>query len=136
MEFLIDLEAQLPTRRYVNTLIEDHQVVAICKLAQLNSSKDSGTLFSQLLEIFTFYTGFEINGHTGLALTKEEMTEIHASKLTKLQVMNSFKLAPTKDGLTLDGFAAEDTNAPSWCSLWKISASHLLISRTSLSTWP
>ncbi|KAF8988830.1 hypothetical protein BGZ52_010807 [Haplosporangium bisporale] len=85
MEFLIDLEAQLPTRRYLNTLIEDHQVVAICKLARLNSNKESGTLFSQLLEIFTFYTGFEINGHTGLALTKEEMTEINASKLTKLQ---------------------------------------------------
>ncbi|KAF9315831.1 hypothetical protein BG003_002627 [Podila horticola] len=85
MEFLIDLEAQLPTRRYLNTLIDDHQVVAICKLAQLNSNNESGTLFSQLLEIFTFYTGFEINGHTGLALTKEEMTEIHASKLTKLQ---------------------------------------------------
>ncbi|KAG0022270.1 hypothetical protein BGZ81_008612 [Podila clonocystis] len=85
MEFLIDLEAQLPTRRYLNTLIEDHQVVAICKLAPISSNKESGSLFSQLLEIFTFYTGFEINGHTGLALTKEEMTEIHASKLTKLQ---------------------------------------------------
>ncbi|KAG0339143.1 hypothetical protein BG004_006940 [Podila humilis] len=85
MEFLIDLESQLPTRRYLNTLIEDHQLVAICKLAPLNQNKISGTLFSQLLEIFTFYTGFEINGHTGLALTKEEMTQIHASKLTKLQ---------------------------------------------------
>ncbi|KAF9428467.1 hypothetical protein BGZ94_002300 [Podila epigama] len=85
MEFLIDLEAQLPTRRYLNTLIEDQQVVAICKLSKLNSNKQAGTLFSQLLEIFTFYTGFEINGHTGLALTKEEMTEIHASRLTRLQ---------------------------------------------------
>lgn len=100
MEFLIDLEAQLPTRRYLNTLIDDHQVVAICKLAQLNSNNESGTLFSQLLEIFTFYTGFEINGHTGLALTKEEMTEIHASKLTKLQVRNSFKQPPANNDLS------------------------------------
>ncbi|KAF9902731.1 hypothetical protein EC991_004582 [Linnemannia zychae] len=85
MEFLIDLEAQLPTRRYFNTLVEDHQIVAICKLSKFTSNKETGTLFSQLLEILAFYTGFEINGHTGLALTKEEMTEIHAARLSKLQ---------------------------------------------------
>ncbi|KAG0259623.1 hypothetical protein BG011_002514 [Mortierella polycephala] len=85
MEFMIDLEAQLPTRRYFNTLIDDHQIVAICKLSNLASNEQTGTLFSQLLDILAFYTGFEINGHTGMALTKEEMTEIHASKLTKLQ---------------------------------------------------
>ncbi|KAG0363594.1 hypothetical protein BGZ54_008106 [Gamsiella multidivaricata] len=85
MEFLIDLEAQLPTRRYFNTLIEDHQIVAICKLSKLASNKRAGALFAQLLDILAFYVGFEINSHTGLALTREEMTEIHASKLTKLQ---------------------------------------------------
>ncbi|KAF8940749.1 hypothetical protein BGZ47_007611 [Haplosporangium gracile] len=85
MEFLIDLEAQLPTRRYFNTLVEDHQIVAICKLSKFTSNKESGVLFSQLLDILAFYTGFEINGHTGLALTKEEMTEIHAARLSKLQ---------------------------------------------------
>ncbi|KAF9951183.1 hypothetical protein BGZ70_001099 [Mortierella alpina] len=85
MEFMIDLEAQLPTRRYFNTLVEDHEVIAICKLSKLSQDKQRGTLFAQLLDILAFYTGFEINGHTGLALTRDEMTEIHASKLTKLQ---------------------------------------------------
>ncbi|KAF9438957.1 hypothetical protein BGZ76_002620 [Entomortierella beljakovae] len=85
MEFLIDLEAQLPTRRYFNTLIDDHQIVATCKLSNFASNKKTGVLFAQLLDILAFYTGFEINSHTGLALTKEEMTEIHAAKLTGLQ---------------------------------------------------
>ncbi|KAF9919175.1 hypothetical protein FBU30_011136 [Linnemannia zychae] len=85
MEFLIDLEAQLPTRRYLNTLIEDHQIVAICKLSKFIGNKQKGVLFSQLLDILAFYTGFEINSHTGLALTKEEMTEIYAAKLSQLQ---------------------------------------------------
>ncbi|KAK3818811.1 MAG: aquarius [Benniella sp.] len=85
LEFLIDLEAQLPTRRYFNTLIEDHQIVTICKLSKLASNKNAGTLFAQLLDILAFYVGFEINGHTGLALTKEDMIEIHASRLSKLQ---------------------------------------------------
>ncbi|KAF9936379.1 hypothetical protein BGZ65_002487 [Modicella reniformis] len=85
LEFLVDLEAQLPTRRYFNTLVEDHQIVTICKLSELAANKKTGTLFAQLLDILAFYVGFEINGHTGLALTREEMTEIHASRLTKLQ---------------------------------------------------
>ncbi|KAG0254200.1 hypothetical protein DFQ27_006997 [Actinomortierella ambigua] len=85
MEFMIDLEAQLPTRRYFNTLLNDHQVVAFCKLADLAKDKEQGTLFSQLLEILEFYAGFEINSYTGMALTKEDMIEAHSAQLSKLQ---------------------------------------------------
>lgn len=95
LELLIDLEAQLPTRRYFNTLVEDHQIVTICKLSNLVANKNTGTLFAQLLDILAFYVGFEINGHTGLALTKEEMTEIHASRLTKLQVRRGCERVPS-----------------------------------------
>ncbi|KAF9974942.1 hypothetical protein BGZ73_001565 [Actinomortierella ambigua] len=85
MELMIDLEAQLPTRRYFNTLLDDHQVVAFCKLSKLAGDKEKGTLFSQLLEILEFYAGFEINSFTGMALTKEDMIEAHSTQLTKLQ---------------------------------------------------
>ncbi|KAG0240897.1 hypothetical protein BGW41_006553 [Actinomortierella wolfii] len=85
MEFMVDLEAQLPTRRYFNTLLNDHQVVAFCKLSQLAKDKEQGTLFSQLLEILEFYAGFEINSYTGMALTKEDMIEAHSAQLSKLQ---------------------------------------------------
>ena len=35
LEFLIDLEAQLPTRRYFNKLLEDHQILTLCKFAPI-----------------------------------------------------------------------------------------------------
>src|SRR5438128_1087791 len=51
LEFLIDLEAQLPTRRYFNTLLHDHQILVLCKLSPLLKRKEGGELFKQLLEI-------------------------------------------------------------------------------------
>ncbi|CAG8795615.1 18257_t:CDS:2, partial [Cetraspora pellucida] len=77
LEFLIDLEAQLPTRRYFNTLIDDHQILVLCKLSPLVKRKEGSELFKQLLEILKFYAGFEIHDHTGLALTDDQMTELH-----------------------------------------------------------
>ncbi|RHZ66997.1 hypothetical protein Glove_303g82 [Diversispora epigaea] len=85
LEFLIDLEAQLPTRRYFNTLLDDHQILVLCKLSPLVKRERGSELFKQLLEILKFYTGFEIHDHTGLALRDDEMTELHCKKLTELQ---------------------------------------------------
>ena len=97
LEFLIDLEAQLPTRRYFNTLLHDHQILVLCKLSPLLKRKEGGELFKQLLEILKFYAGFEINDHTGSALTYDQLTEIHCKKLTNLQVqlINKFHLLST-----------------------------------------
>ncbi|CAJ0765961.1 21087_t:CDS:2, partial [Entrophospora sp. SA101] len=85
LEFLIDLEAQLPTRRYFNTLLNDHQILVLCKLSPLLKRQEGCELFKQLLEILKFYAGFEINDHTGSALTYDQLTEIHCQKLTALQ---------------------------------------------------
>ncbi|CAG8451805.1 2657_t:CDS:10 [Dentiscutata heterogama] len=85
LEFLIDLEAQLPTRRYFNTLLDDHQILVLCKLSPLVKRKEGSELFKQLLEILKFYAGFEIHDHTGLALTDDQMTELHCKKLMSLQ---------------------------------------------------
>ena len=45
----------------------------------------AGKLYVQLLEMLTFYAGFEINEQTGEALTDHEMTDIHYSRITSLQ---------------------------------------------------
>lgn len=52
LEFLIDLEAQLPTRRYFNTLLDDHQVLVLCKLSPL-LKREKGRLVT-LPPIFSF----------------------------------------------------------------------------------
>ncbi|KAL0096664.1 aquarius [Phycomyces blakesleeanus] len=86
LEFLIDLEAQLPTRRFFSTLLDDHQVVVLCKLAPFMERKDKDVeLIKQLLETLSFYAKFEINDQTGLALTDIEMTDAHCAQLIQLQ---------------------------------------------------
>lgn len=86
MEFVIDLEAQLPTRRFSNALLDDHQVIVLCRMAPFMQrvSKDVD-LMKQLLDNLAFYAKFEINDQTGLALTDVDMTEAHSERLIKLQ---------------------------------------------------
>ena len=84
LELLIDLEAQLPTRRYFNTLLDDSHLIVLCSLAPL-VSRPEGNLFSQLLEILKFYAGFEINDQTGMPLTANSVTSIHYDKIASLQ---------------------------------------------------
>lgn len=54
LEFLIDLEALLPTRRFFNTVLDDCHLVVRCSLAPLNK-RDEGKLFSQ---VSTFFFSF------------------------------------------------------------------------------
>lgn len=47
VEFLIDIEAQLPTRRFFNALLHDSHVLSISLLSSLNK-RDEGKLFSEV----------------------------------------------------------------------------------------
>lgn len=87
LEFFIDLEAQLPTRRFFNTLLDDHEIIVLTQLAPCmrRESKDV-ELLKKLLSILSFYSKFEINDQTGVALTDLEMTEAHCQQLIQLQV--------------------------------------------------
>ncbi|KAG9303733.1 hypothetical protein G9A89_018630 [Geosiphon pyriformis] len=111
LEFLIDLEAQLPTRRYFNTLLEDHQIVVLCRLAPIVNRKEGSELFMQLLETLKFYAGFEINDFNGLALTVDEMTALHCKKLSNLQHIAFRHFKDTLQTLALSNFAAIENRA-------------------------
>ena len=47
VEFLIDIEAQLPTRRFFNALMDDSHVVTIAMMSNL-VNRDEGKLFSEV----------------------------------------------------------------------------------------
>ncbi|KAK4517155.1 uncharacterized protein ATC70_000486 [Mucor velutinosus] len=86
LEFFTDLEAQLPTRRFFNTLLDDHQVVVLSQMAPLMRRADKDVdLIKKLLQRLEFYSKFEINDQTGVALTDLEMTEAHCQQLIQLQ---------------------------------------------------
>ena len=106
LELVIDLEAQLPTRRFFNTLLDSSHLVVSeccilddvlcfiecvcvkvrCLLSPLLKRDPEGRLFKRLLERVQFYSGFEINDRTGAPLSDDDMTDIHYNKIVSLQV--------------------------------------------------
>ncbi|XP_029454885.1 RNA helicase aquarius isoform X2 [Rhinatrema bivittatum] len=108
IEFMIDLEALLPTRRWFNTVLDDSHLVVHCYLSSLAQREKEGHLFCQLLDMLKFYTGFEINDQTGNALTENEMTTIHYDRITSLQ-RAAFAHFPELYNFALSNVAAVDT---------------------------
>ncbi|KAK2567367.1 RNA helicase aquarius [Acropora cervicornis] len=89
MELLIDLEVK-------------------CHLSQLAKRETEGRLFKQLLDMLKFYTGFEINDVTGMALTDHEMVDIHYTKMASLQ-RAVFKYFPELHDFAMSNIASIDT---------------------------
>ena len=87
LELLIDLEAQLPTRRFFNILVDDSHIVVRSRLSPLAQRKE-GHLFKQLLDMLQFYAGFEISDQLGEALSDREMTIQHYEQISSLQVLS------------------------------------------------
>eukprot|EP00794_Sanderia_malayensis_P020018 gene20018-21979_t len=85
LELMIDLLSVLPTRRFFIVLLDDHHFVVRCKLSNLSKREEDGHLFNQLIDAVQFYSRFEINDHTGTALTSHEMSNLHCEKITSLQ---------------------------------------------------
>ncbi|KAM6460193.1 RNA helicase aquarius [Liasis olivaceus] len=108
IEFMIDLEALLPTRRWFNTILDDSHLVVHCYLSSLAKRVKEGHLFCQLLDMLKFYTGFEINDQTGNALTENEMTTIHYDRITSLQ-RAAFAHFPELYNFALSNVSAVDT---------------------------
>ncbi|KAJ7384680.1 hypothetical protein OS493_020261 [Desmophyllum pertusum] len=106
LELLVDLEALLPTRRFFNTLVDDHHLVVKCHLSGLAKRESEGRLFKQLLDTLKFYTGFEINDVTGMALTDHEMVDIHYKQNGFPAV---FKYFPELHDFAMSNIASIDT---------------------------
>ncbi|EDV21748.1 uncharacterized protein TRIADDRAFT_30088, partial [Trichoplax adhaerens] len=107
LEFIIDIETALPTRRFFNTLLDSCGFVVNCQLSTL-IQREEGRLFAQLLEILKFYAAFEINDHAGTALSYHDITDAHYDKITALQRM-VFKHFPELRDLALNNVASIDT---------------------------
>ena len=84
LELLSDLQSQLPTRRYVNTLIQDLLLIPATSLSPLYGSRASG-LFRDLLSLLRHYTSFPIDDVSGRSLSDSECYTLRSAKLTQLQ---------------------------------------------------
>jgi intron-binding protein aquarius len=104
VEFLTDMLSQLPTRRFVRTVLEDRGVLPKCRLSGL-FAHPKGKLFAQLVDLFKFYIRFEVDDHTGAQLTDDEMAARHYERLQQLQRL-AFKHWPQLHDLALSHCAA------------------------------
>ena len=84
IEFTIDVLSQLPTRRFVRTILDARQVLVKARMMPLFSHA-AGKLYSQLVDLFKFYQSFEIDDHAGTALSDEDVESKHYDRLLMLQ---------------------------------------------------
>jgi len=86
MELLIDLLAQLPTRRFLLLLLLDMRLVEKLERAISRISKRKHAhLLSQQLQMFKFYINFPIDDRTGGHLSPNEITAVHYGRMVVLQ---------------------------------------------------
>ncbi|KAK0711544.1 P-loop containing nucleoside triphosphate hydrolase protein [Lasiosphaeris hirsuta] len=84
LEFLIDLQSQLPTRRYVNTLLKDLNVLSALSLSPVFND-EGNSLVRDLGALLSHYTHFTVDDQTGVQHTREQAYERHCADLAKLQ---------------------------------------------------
>ncbi len=92
VELLIDLESQLPTRRYVNALLKDVNILALISLAPTFHAQENG-LLRDLYTLLRHYVNFPIHDISGVQLGHDSAFQMHHEKLAKLQrtALKNFK---------------------------------------------
>lgn len=97
LELLVDLLSQLPTRRYVNTLLKDLNLLPILRLSQLYRNPENA-LFRDFYNLVQHFINFAIDDYSGEALSPQAVYDLHCRELAQLQ-RTSMKFF--KDKLTI-----------------------------------
>ena len=84
VELLIDLQSQLPTRKYTNALIIDLHVLVATKLSPLYKDPKN-QLLRDLVTQLDHYIHFAVNSYTSAPLSDNEIHEAHCQDLAHLQ---------------------------------------------------
>ena len=84
LEFLTDLESQLPTRRYVNALVQDLNLLALIRISPMFNTQDNG-LLRDLFALLRHFVNFPVDDHTGSQQSMAQSYEKHCEDLARLQ---------------------------------------------------
>ncbi|CAL8086533.1 unnamed protein product [Calicophoron daubneyi] len=90
----VDFESMLLTRRLLHAILDDRHLVVRCQNSAL-LKRSEGKLFSELVDMLSFYAHFQIDETTGDPLDENEMDKRHCERLTSLQ-LKSFALQRKK----------------------------------------
>ena len=85
LELLIDLESQLPTRRYVNALLQDLNFLHICYESWLWRYSGSSSNFGSILKLLEAFMMFPIDDITGQQLSVMQQRDKQSAMFAKLQ---------------------------------------------------
>lgn len=95
LELLCDLQSQLPTRRYVNALLQDMCILPAIKLSPLYDSGEDAALLRDMYELLAHYTYFPLDDQTGHQLSRREYEEASNARIARLQKI-ALRLHPEK----------------------------------------
>lgn len=96
LELLCDLQSQLPTRRYVNTLLQDLTLLPVIRLSPLyEDAGDAGKLVRSMYELLRHYTHFPVDEHAARQLSRQEHRETYDARIARLQKV-ALRLHPEK----------------------------------------
>jgi intron-binding protein aquarius len=92
LELLSDLQSQLPTRRYVNTLLQDLHFLPAVRLSPAYNEVGNG-LLRDLCALLKHFTYFTIDDHSGMQFSQTEAYDQHCARLARLQriALKNFK---------------------------------------------
>lgn len=92
LDFLIDLLSQLPTRRFLATLLDDMHLVVRCRrvlnprvMKEAKGNNSPLHLLHRLVENLDSYIHFEVNDQTGKALSIKDSLSLQGEKINRLQ---------------------------------------------------
>ncbi|KAI9167360.1 RNA helicase aquarius [Paramyrothecium foliicola] len=83
-EFISDLQSQLPTRRYVNSVVLDLHLVPVMALSPMYNEESNG-LLRDMHALLSHYTFFPIDDQTGVQDTHVQAYDKHCASLGRLQ---------------------------------------------------
>jgi intron-binding protein aquarius len=92
LELLCDVQSQLPTRRYVNALLKDLNLLPALVLSPMYRTEESILNSYRLLQ---HYTDFPVDDHSGHQLSRQEFEESQNVAVSRLQ-KTALKLQPEK----------------------------------------
>jgi intron-binding protein aquarius len=100
----------LPTRRYVNTLLQDLHTLPAIRLSPAFNDEDNG-LLRDLYALLKHYTYFSIDDHTGIQHSSTEAYERHCATLATLQRITLKHFKEKLTILALSNYASIDKRA-------------------------
>ncbi|EEH20512.2 hypothetical protein PABG_02743 [Paracoccidioides brasiliensis Pb03] len=84
MEFLIDLDSQLPTRRYFNSVLKDLNILAVIRTSKLYN-QESNALFRDFYTLLRHFINFAVDDQSGHHQSPQTVYDVHCGELAHLQ---------------------------------------------------